>query len=77
MIWSLIILLMILLAMKVEIPKLRKKKLNKELWIFVGALAFAALYSMAVSLHLALPNPLDGVSYLFRPMGKMITTLLT
>lgn len=77
MIWSLIILLITLWALKVEIPRLRKKKQHKELWIFLISLSASALFSMAVSLQLHILNPLDLISSLFRPMGKMITNLLT
>lgn len=77
MIWSAIIVLVSLWTLKVEIPRLRKKKQYKELWIFIIALSISSLLSMAVSLQLPLLNPLDVIAYLFRPMGKMITTILT
>jgi hypothetical protein len=77
MIWSVIILLVSLWALKVEIPRLRKKKQHKELWTFLIFISASALFSMAVSLQLSILNPLDVLAYLFRPMGKMITTLLT
>ncbi|MDR6553481.1 hypothetical protein [Paenibacillus qinlingensis] len=77
MIWCLIILLISLWALKIEVPRLRQKQGHKELWIFLASISTSALFSMAVSLHLRILNPLDVITYLFKPMGKMITTLLT
>lgn len=77
MIWSVIILLISLWALKVEIPRIRKKNQHKELWIYLISLSASALFSMAVSLQLHVPNPLDVIAYLFRPMGNIISTLLT
>ncbi|KRF07135.1 hypothetical protein ASG89_17455 [Paenibacillus sp. Soil766] len=77
MIWSAVIVLVSLWTLKVELPRLRKKKQFKELWTFLITLSISALLSMAVSLQLLLLNPLELIAYLFRPMGKMITTLLT
>ncbi|OAS14672.1 hypothetical protein [Paenibacillus oryzisoli] len=77
MIWSAVIVLASLWTLKVEVPRLRKEKLYKELWVFLIAISISALVSVAVSLQLLLLNPLELIAYLFRPMGKMITTLLT
>ncbi|MNT09318.1 hypothetical protein D3C72_1440960 [compost metagenome] len=77
MIWSAIIFLISLWTLKVEIPRLRSNKQHKELWIYIGLLSISALFSMAVSLKLPILNPLDLVANVFRPMGKMISTLLT
>lgn len=77
MIWSAVIVLVSLWTLKVQVPRLRKKKQYKELWVFLVALSISALVSMAVSLQFLLLNPLELIAYLFRPMGKMITTLLT
>ncbi|CAH1228698.1 hypothetical protein PAECIP111891_06331 [Paenibacillus allorhizoplanae] len=77
MIWSLIIVLVSLWTLKVQINHLRAKKQYKEIWFFILFLSISALFSMAVSLKIPLLNPLDVITYVFRPMGKMITTLLT
>lgn len=77
MIWSLIIVFVSLWTLKVQISHLRAKQQHREFWFFMLSLSISALLSIAISLKLPLINPLDVISYLFRPMGKMITTLLT
>ncbi|NOU63098.1 hypothetical protein GC096_03420 [Paenibacillus sp. LMG 31461] len=77
MIWSLIIVLVSLWALKVQISLLKAKKQHREIWFFILSLSISALMSIAVSLKLPLLNPLDVITYVFSPMGKMITTLLT
>jgi hypothetical protein len=77
MIWSLIIVLVSLWTLKVQISLLRAKKQHREIWFFILSLSISALLSIGVSLKLPLLNPLDVITFLFRPMGKMITTLLT
>ncbi len=77
MIWSLIIVLVSLWTLKVQISHLRAKQQHREIWFFILFLSISALMSIAISLNLPLLNPLDVISYVFRPVGKMVTNLLT
>lgn len=77
MIWSFIIVLVSLWTLKVQITLLKAKNQYREIWFFILSLCISALLSIAVSLKIPLLNPLDVIAYVFGPMGKMITTLLT
>ncbi|OCT11508.1 hypothetical protein A8709_07535 [Paenibacillus pectinilyticus] len=77
MTWSFLIVLVALCSFIYEFPRLRKKKQVKELWLYILSICASVVLNVAVSLQAHIPNPLDFISYLFRPMGKMISTLLT
>ncbi|WP_423800586.1 hypothetical protein [Neobacillus sp. SAB-20_R2A] len=59
-----------------EIPKLRKKKLTKELWVFSVLMVMAVGLGIAESLHLSIPNPLNGIRMVLQPMSNVINGLL-
>lgn len=59
-----------------EIPKLRKKKLTKELWVFSVLMVMAVGLGIAESLNLNIPNPINGVRMVFQPFSDVINGLL-
>jgi hypothetical protein len=59
-----------------EVPRLSKKKLWKELWVFSVLLAIAVMLNVAESLHIPIPNPLDLITIIYKPMSKIFFTLL-
>ncbi|MCH6266099.1 MULTISPECIES: hypothetical protein [Neobacillus] len=59
-----------------EIPKMRKKKLTKELWVFSVLMAMAVGLGIAESLNLSVPNPLNGVRIVLQPFSDFIYGLL-
>ncbi|RJE86101.1 hypothetical protein D3P07_18630 [Paenibacillus sp. 1011MAR3C5] len=59
-----------------EVPGLRKKRQVKEIWLFMILLLFGTGVGIAESLHLPLPNPLDWVSYVYRPIGQLVDSAL-
>jgi hypothetical protein len=59
-----------------EIPSLAKQKLSKDLFIFVGLLAFAFILGTLQGLKVELQNPFDWITYIFNPMTKIIQRTL-
>ncbi|OIK08425.1 hypothetical protein BIV60_26380 [Bacillus sp. MUM 116] len=59
-----------------EIPNLRKKKLTKELWVFSFLMLIAVGLGIAQSLGLKIPNPLNGITIVFKPLSDFIYGLL-
>ncbi|MDQ6420226.1 hypothetical protein RB620_12340 [Paenibacillus sp. LHD-117] len=59
-----------------EVPGLKKKKWKKELWFFFVLLFFGAGLSIAQSLNVKIPNPLDWISFMYKPLSDSLTSLL-
>ncbi|MDQ6596117.1 hypothetical protein E2K98_20645 [Bacillus salipaludis] len=55
-----------------ELPNLRKNKLTKELWVFSILMLIAVGLGIAQSLDLHIPNPLIGITYIFKPFSDFI-----
>jgi hypothetical protein len=51
---------------------LRRKKWYREFWMFSALLLFAASVSVAQSLQIPLPNPLDLIVNSFGPVGNAL-----
>ncbi|MFC5647871.1 hypothetical protein ACFPYJ_01820 [Paenibacillus solisilvae] len=60
------------LVIRYEFPLLLKKKLHKELWVFSILIAFGLLLSILQGLQIPIPNPLDWITAIFKPMSRMI-----
>ncbi|NOU70824.1 hypothetical protein GC098_05165 [Paenibacillus sp. LMG 31458] len=75
--WTII---MILLASTViamlEIPTLRKKRQYKDFVVFCCLLLLGTILSIAQSLRMKLPNPLDLITFVFQPVSEFILGLL-
>lgn len=56
----------------IEVPPLIKAKLKKELWLFSIMLLLGTLLSIAKFLQLPIPNPLDMLFVIFKPMSDML-----
>lgn len=59
-----------------EFPYLRKKKLRKELWVFSVLLLCGFGLGVALSLHIRIPSPLDGLIVVYKPLGEVLFGLL-
>lgn len=59
-----------------EIPALIKKRLHKEFVIICCLLLLGTMLSIAQSLHMKLPNPLDFITFVFQPFSKFLLGLL-
>ncbi|WP_408007522.1 hypothetical protein ACJROX_22950 [Pseudalkalibacillus sp. A8] len=70
------ILLVAILIIVLEVPPLWKKKQKKELWVFSLLLLFGVGLSIAESLDLNIPNPLDWIATIYKPLSDLIMSLL-
>lgn len=61
----------------IEGRTLRKRHLMKEFWIFSILHLFATGLSLAQSMHVKIPNPLDAVIYIFKPFVDNLMKYLT
>lgn len=59
-----------------EIPSLKKKRMYKDLVIFCCLLLLGTLLSIAQSLRMKLPNPLDLITFVFQPFSKFLLGIL-
>ncbi|SEN99356.1 hypothetical protein [Paenibacillus sp. OV219] len=62
-------------AVSYEYPKLRRAKQFKELWVFAVTLAFGLVLSIAENQHFPIPNPLDLITTLYKPMSRAILSI--
>jgi hypothetical protein len=60
----------------VEVPSLLKKGLKKELWVFGILLLLGTGLSIAQGLQMNIPNPLDGIAAVYKPMSDFLFGLL-
>ncbi|CAG7644833.1 hypothetical protein PAESOLCIP111_04823 [Paenibacillus solanacearum] len=60
----------------IEIPSLVKRKLKKELVSFSLCLLLATGLSIAKSMQLQIPNPLDLVTVIYQPVSDLLFSLL-
>ncbi|MGE7624947.1 hypothetical protein ACQKMD_18440 [Viridibacillus sp. NPDC096237] len=59
-----------------EIPNLLKNNKTKELWVFIILLLIGTSLSVAVCLKVMLPNPLNWITFIFKPFSEFIMTTL-
>jgi hypothetical protein len=55
-----------------EVPTLWKKKLVKELWVFATLLLAGAGLSFALVMHAPIPNPLDLLAWIYKPISDAV-----
>lgn len=71
--WPIVgILLVAILIILYEVPRMRKNKMNKELWVFSILLGIGISLNIAHSLDVKLPNPLDLITVIYKPVSDMI-----
>jgi len=56
----------------VDLPGLIRRKLFKEIWVFLILLTLGAGLSIAFSLHVKLPSPVDWVMIVYKPLGDLL-----
>ncbi|MBS4210003.1 hypothetical protein [Bacillus sp. FJAT-50079] len=56
----------------IEFPSLWKNRQIKECWLFSMLLLFAFTLNSAISLHFTLPNPLDWIAFLYKPLSDFL-----
>ncbi|RCW51034.1 hypothetical protein DFP97_102226 [Paenibacillus prosopidis] len=60
----------------IEVPPLLRAKLKGELWLFSILLLLGTVLSIAKSLQLAIPNPLDMLWTIFQPFSDWLYSFL-
>jgi hypothetical protein len=60
----------------VEVPALRKKKANKELWAFSILLLFGTTLTIIQALDIQVPNPMDLIIYVYKPVSDLFDVWL-
>ena len=64
-------------VVRYQYPKLKRSKQTKELWLSACILVFAVGLSIAQSFHAPIPNPLDWITVIYKPMSKIILSALS
>ena len=60
----------------IEVPPLLEKKYKKELLVFSILLAIGVGLSITLGFGKSIPNPLDLITFVFKPLNDVITLLL-
>lgn len=60
----------------IEMPALWKNGLRKEAWSYSVLLLLGIGISIALNLHLDVPNPLDWITYLYKPISEFLHGIL-
>jgi hypothetical protein len=55
----------------IEAPHLLLKKMKRELYLFLSILLFGFAISSLQALRVTLPNPLDWVTAMFKPISDI------
>lgn len=60
----------------IEGPALFRKKLRREIWIFFTLLLMGILLSILLELRMPLPNPLDWLTFIYKPISDFVFGIL-
>jgi hypothetical protein len=70
------ILIAVVVIAAIDIPPLRRKKWTKELVVFAVLLLFGTSLCIAEALDAKIPNPVDWIAYVYRPMTELVSAWL-
>ena len=59
----------------VEIPKMRRQKLFRELAVFSVLLILGTVTSLLTLMHIKVPNPSDFLKWVYSPVSDMMKSL--
>jgi hypothetical protein len=59
-----------------EVPSLIKKKLMKELIVFLILLMTGVIFSILLSLEIKVPNPFDLIAFIYKPISDFLEWIL-
>jgi hypothetical protein len=71
-----IVVLLTLLSIR-ELPALRKKKCRREIAVLLCSVVMGDTIAIIGSNGYELPNPIDGILFLFKPVTEAMTQLLS
>lgn len=60
-----------------EAPILARKKLIKEIWVFSILLIFGVFISILNILRIDIPNPLNFLTNIYKPINNFISSITT
>jgi hypothetical protein len=60
----------------IEVPYLVRKKLFRELLLFSALLSFGVTVSILEALRIQLPNPLDWITAIYKPISDTLFGML-
>jgi len=70
------ILVIVISIIAIEVPALWRKKLKNELWVFSLLLLFGTVLGIAQALHINIPNPLDWIIAVYKPVSDIVDVWL-
>lgn len=75
--WAIaVVLIATALIIIIEVPSLLRKQLRKELWMFSILLLIGTGLSIAQSLQVDIPNPLDLLTIVYKPINDVVKGFL-
>ncbi|OAS15402.1 hypothetical protein [Paenibacillus oryzisoli] len=75
--WTITSILIVTAAIgMIEVPSLLRKKRIKELSVFTVLLLFGAGLCLALTWHANIPNPLDWITFVYKPISVMLNNWL-
>lgn len=76
--WSVFLILIItFMIFLFEMPKLKKQQnYTKDLFAFLGLLSIGCILSIFQSIDVPIPNPLDGIVFIYKPISDFFFALL-
>lgn len=60
----------------IEIPKMLKQKLYRELWTFSILLVLGTVLAILKSINVEIPNPSDWIAWVYSPLKDTMKSLL-
>ncbi|WCN38281.1 hypothetical protein [Aneurinibacillus uraniidurans] len=76
--WGIVLVIVLIAVVKalIEVPALVRKKQKKELWVFFLFLILGTGLSIAQFSHMRIPNPLDLLTSMYKPLSNVIRNVL-
>lgn len=71
------IVLISLFAAIIEIPRIRRQKLKKEMWVFAVFMVMMVTLCIAQANGFHIPSVLGGMEYVYKPLSDLIFKWLT
>ncbi|MBM7602414.1 sensor histidine kinase regulating citrate/malate metabolism [Metabacillus crassostreae] len=66
-----------LVIVMAEVPSLIRKQEKKQLWVFAILLILGVGLSIAKTLNVHIPNPIDALIFFYQPISDVVMTWLS
>ncbi|MHA0857164.1 hypothetical protein [Paenibacillus sp. CMAA1364] len=70
------IVFVIAIIIAIDVPPLIRKKLIRELWVFSILLLFGTILAISQALRFNIPNPLDWLTFVYKPVSDLVQVWL-